>query len=194
MTEIEQRFEYLLDRLRTAYDGVGHSSGRPYVYFVYPPDQERAVRRLADESFRDGPSLRFHKIDLLELTIDSLRDREEQSQRLLNDPAKRDGAANSILRLWVRAVGKAIDAAVASPFSPARPVIVLSGLAALHPLGNPTSLMEALAESEPRDPVTNRIVPVVLLVPGVRPPQTSRTYQFLGLKRLELSFYRGEEI
>lgn len=194
MNEIENRFEYLLDGLRTAYDGIGHSSGRPYVYFVYPPDQERAVRRLADENFQDSPSLCFHKIDLLALTIDSLRDREEQSQCLLDDPAKRDGAADSIFRLWVRAVGKSIAAALSTPTSAARPVIVLFGLAALHPLGNPTSLMEALAESEPRDPATNRIVPVVLLVPGVRPPQTSRTYQFLGLKRLELSFYRGEEV
>jgi hypothetical protein len=34
---------------------------------------------------------------------------------------------------------------------------------------------------------------IVLLVPGIRPPQTSREYLFLGLERLDLSFYRGEE-
>jgi len=71
---------------------------------------------------------------------------------------------------------------------------VLYGLAALHPLGNPTNLMEAVAEQEPRDPTTNKIVPVVLLVPGTHPPQTSRTYLFLGLENEQLSFYRGEEI
>jgi len=73
-------------------------------------------------------------------------------------------------------------------------VIVLSGLAALHPLGNPTALMEGIAEQEPRDPLTNRIVPIVLLVPGTRPAQTSRQYRFLGLDRRTLDFYRGEEL
>jgi hypothetical protein len=74
-----------------------------------------------------------------------------------------------------------------------RPVAVLCGLAALHPLGTPTRLMETMAEQEVRDPRTDRIVPVVLLVPGVRPPQTSRRYWFLGQQRLDCDFYRGEE-
>jgi len=75
-----------------------------------------------------------------------------------------------------------------------RPVVVLHGLAALHPLGNPTSLMEQIAEREPHDPCTKRIVPFVLLVPGLRPPGTSRTYLFLGREDLRLEFYRGEEV
>ncbi len=54
--------------------------------------------------------------------------------------------------------------------------------------------MEGIAEQEPRDPLTNRIVPIVLLVPGTRPAQTSRQYRFLGLDRRTLDFYRGEEL
>jgi len=54
--------------------------------------------------------------------------------------------------------------------------------------------MEFLAEHEPRHPDTNTIVPIVLLIPGTRPPQTSRRYLFLGQERLRLDFYRGEEI
>jgi hypothetical protein len=54
--------------------------------------------------------------------------------------------------------------------------------------------MEEVAEREPRDPTTGRIVPFVLLVPGVRPPGTSRTYLFLGREDLRLEFYRGEEV
>ena len=73
-------------------------------------------------------------------------------------------------------------------------MVVLHGLAALHPLGNPTALMEFLAEQEPRDPSTNSIVPIALLIPGVRPPQTSRRYLFLGQERLRFDFYRGEEM
>ena len=53
---------------------------------------------------------------------------------------------------------------------------------------------EFLAEQEPRDPTTNTIVPVVLLIPGIRPPQTSRRYLFLGQERLRFDFYRGEEM
>lgn len=70
---------------------------------------------------------------------------------------------------------------------------MLRGLAALHPLGNPTNLMEAIAEQETRDPATGQMAPVVLLVPGLRPPQSSRTYLFLGQETLHLQFYRGEE-
>ena len=72
-------------------------------------------------------------------------------------------------------------------------MVVLRGLAALHPLSHPTAMMEALAEQEPRDADTGRTVPVVALVPGIRPPQTSREYLFLGQERLRFTFYRGEE-
>ena len=54
--------------------------------------------------------------------------------------------------------------------------------------------MEFLAEQEPRNPRTTTIVPIVLLIPGIRPPQTSRRYLFLGQERLRLDFYRGEEM
>ena len=37
---LEQRFTDAVGRLHTAYDNIGHSSGRPYLYFVYPPEHE----------------------------------------------------------------------------------------------------------------------------------------------------------
>jgi hypothetical protein len=192
--DLQQRLDDLLRRLRTSYDGIGHSSGRPYVYFVYPPEQERTVQRMADEQMRNVATLYFHHIDLLALTIQNLAGQEERRQQLLNDPRRREGAAEAILRLWVRAVSRDVSARLERPQQEGRPVIVLRGLAALHPLGNPTALMEFLAEQEPRNPSTNTIVPVVLLIPGIRPPQTSRRYLFLGQERLRLDFYRGEEM
>jgi hypothetical protein len=54
--------------------------------------------------------------------------------------------------------------------------------------------MEFLAEQEPRNPSTNTVVPIVLLIPGIRPPQTSHRYLFLGQERLRFDFYRGEEM
>jgi len=193
--ELQQRLDVLLYRLRTAYDGIGHSSGRPYVYFVYPPEQERTVQRMADEQLRSDKTLCFHHVDLLPLTIKSLAGQEERRQQLLNDPLKKDSTTEAMMRLWARVVGREITTRLEETVEQGgRPVVVLRGLAALHPLGNPTALMEFLAEQEPRNPSTNTIVPIVLLIPGIRPPQTSRRYLFLGQERLRLDFYRGEEM
>src|SRR2546422_7299139 len=102
--DLQQRFDMLLHRLRTAYDGIGHSSGRPYVYFVYPPQQERTVRRMAGEQLRSDRMLCFHHVDLLLLTITSLAGQEERRQQFLNNALKKDGATEAIMRLWARAV------------------------------------------------------------------------------------------
>ena len=191
---LDQRFQNVLARLRDAYDGIGHSSGRPYLYFVYPPDHDQWVRRVADEQMQGDGDLHYIHLDLLRLAQESLAGQEEKRTALLNDPGRSEGVKTSIMRLWARHVGKSIQEHVRSAPSDQRPVVVLRGLAALHPLGNPTMLMEAVAEDEPRHPSTGRPIPIVLLVPGVHPPQTSRTYCFLGLDSAELTFYRGEEI
>ena len=192
--DLQQRLDVLIHRLRTAYDGIGHSSGRPYVYFVYSPEQERTVQRMVDEQLRSDTTLFFHRVDLLSLTIKSLTGQEERRQQLLNDPLKRSSVTEAMMRLWTRAISRDITVRLESAQQEGRPVVVLQGLAALHPIGNPTALMEFLAEQEPRNPRTNTIVPIVLLIPGIRPPQTSRRYLFLGQERLRLDFYRGEEM
>ena len=193
--ELQQRLDVLMYRLRTAYDGIGHSSGRPYVYFVYPPEQERTVQRMIDEQLRSDTTLFFHHVDLLPLTIKSLAGQEERRQQLLNDSLKQSSVTEAIMRLWARTVSREITTRLEETVQQERrPVVVLRGMAALHPLGNPTALMEFLAEQEPRNPRTTTIVPIVLLIPGIRPPQTSRRYLFLGQERLRLDFYRGEEM
>jgi len=193
--DLQQRLDVLMYRLHTAYDGIGHSSGRPYVYFVYPPEQERTVQRMIDEQLRSDTTLCFHHVDLLPLTIKSLAGQEERRQQLLNDPLKQSSTTVAIMRLWARTLNHEIASRLEETIEQGgKPVVVLRGLAALHPIGNPTALMEFLAEQEPRDPTTNTIVPIVLLIPGIRPPQTSRRYLFLGQERLRLDFYRGEEM
>jgi hypothetical protein len=190
--ELQQRFDLLLNRLSTAYDGIGHSSGRPYLYFVYPLAQERHVQRMLGEQTRSHASLAFLCIDMLEITIASLEGQEERRQQFLNDPLRSQGQAEAILRVWARKLSEKIAAELGSLAPKQRPVVVLYNLAALHPLGDPTSLMEFLAEREPRNPQTGAIVPITLLVPGSRPPQSSRAYLFL--EQIQLDFYRGEEI
>lgn len=191
---LDQHFGEMLRRLHDAYDSIGHSSGRPYLYFVYSPEQEPHLRRLVKERMHPIDNFRFLHVDLLELTLESLKDQEERRTEILNDPMKGSNAAQSILRLWARRLGTKINELLATIEATTRPIVVLQGMAALHPIGNPTNLMEAVAEQEPRHPHTNRIVPVVLLVPGTRPPQSSREYLFLGLEEQRLTFYRGEEV
>jgi len=191
---LADRMELLLQRLRTSYDGIGHSSGRPYVYFVYSPSSEREIVRMAEEQLRSDNQICFHHIDLLTIALNSIEGQEQRRQELLGDPLKSSGMTEAVVRLWAKGLNKEINERLNSPASKGRPVVVLRGMAALHPLGNPTSMMEALAEQEPRDPTTNAIIPIVLLVPGIRPPQTSRRYLFLGQEKLRLDFYRGEEI
>ena len=193
--ELQQRLDVLLYRLHTAYDGIGHSSGRPYIYFVYPPEQERTVQRMIDDQLRSDTTLCIHHVDLLPMTIKSLAGQEERRQQLLNDPLKQSGTAEAIMRLWARTLSREITTRLEQTTQQGkRPVVVLRGLVSLHPLGNPTALMEFLAEQEPRDPGTNTVIPIVLLIPGIRPPQSSRRYLFLGQERLRFDFYRGEEM
>src|SRR5579859_6944567 len=105
--DLQQRLDILLHRLRSTYDGIGHSSGRPYVYFVYPPEQERALQRLVDDVLRSDDLLCFHWIDLLPLTIAAIKNQEERRRELLMDP-RSPGAAGDILRLWTRALMREI--------------------------------------------------------------------------------------
>jgi hypothetical protein len=74
----------------------------------------------------------------------------------------------AILRVWARTISREITTRLEETAQQGgSPVVVLRGLAALH---------------------------LVLLIPGIRPPQTSRRYLFLGQERLRFDFYRGEEM
>jgi hypothetical protein len=191
---LELRFQSMRRRLTEVYESLGQSSGRPYIYFVYPPAEELRVRSLANDYMIDDGDLTFLHIDLLPLTMASLDGQEERRAALLNDQVKSQGADKSILRRWAQQLANEMDRGIKELAGSGRPVVVLCGLAALYPLGNPTALMEAAAERELHDPRTGKVVPIVLLIPGVNPPQTSRTYLFLGLEDQLLSFYRGEEM
>jgi hypothetical protein len=191
---MEERLSHLKNRLGSAYDGIGHSHGRPYIYFVYPSEQERVLRRLVEYELRDDATLTFYHLDVLTIVLQSTKGQESRREELLNDPLKSGEAKRSLVRLWAKRVGQAITTSLETTPPLTRPVVILRGLAALHPLGTPTGMMEELAEQEPRNPATGQMVPIVLLVPGVRPPQTSREYLFLGQERQRQAFYRGEEV
>lgn len=194
MNELQERLDLLLGRLRSSYDSIGHSSGRPYVYFVYPPDREKLVYRMVDEATSSPVgNLAFVHVNLLPTVMQTTAGQESRREELLDGSDAGRTASTSLMRLWSRAIGRELADRLPATADAGRPVIVFRGMAALYPVGNHTGLMELLAENEVRDRVTGRVVPIVILVPGVRPPQTSRAYWFLGRPDLQLDFYRGEE-
>lgn len=194
MRDLTERMTFLRNRLQSAYDGLGQSSGRPYLYFVYPPTDELALRRLIDQELMAIPGLTLLRIDVLLLTIDVLRGEEEPRENLLKHPLDGTQAAADIAGIWTRALRRRMLKTLAAVTSDMRPVIYLEGLAALHPLTNPTTVMESFAEHSIDHPQTLRPVPIVLFVPGVQLPHMSRMYQYLDAKSPILSMYRGEDI
>lgn len=195
MDQLDQRFAFLRTRLQSAYDGLGQSTGRPYLYFVYPPEADQQVRRVIDEQFTTLPSLYTIRIDLLDLTMEALRGEEEGREAVLVDPnpAISSVAPGDIADLWQDELRIAMQERLEDVSPGTRPFILLEGLAALHPLTNPTAVMEKFAEDSLDNPATGRPVPIVLFVPGYRVPNTSRQYYFLREASEQLKMYRGED-
>jgi hypothetical protein len=196
MEYLEQRLAFLRARLQSAYDGLGQSTGRPYLYLVYPPAADQQVRRFVDELFTVLPSMHPVRIDLLRLTLDALRGEESGREATLTnpDPAISTTAPGDIAALWQDDLRFAMQQALEATPSGLRPLILLEGLAALHPLTNPTAVMEQFAEHRLDNPATGRPVPIVLFVPGFRVPHTSRAYYFLTQTPQPLLMYRGEDV
>jgi hypothetical protein len=193
MRDLTERLEFLRTRLQTTYEGLGQSSGRPYLYFVYPPEDELTMLRLITHDLMSLPGIAPIRIDVLNVTMQAIRGQEDRRQALLENPLTSDQAQRDLAGIWTRAVRRFISEQLATVTRNTRPVVVLEGLGALHPLTNPTAMMEAFAETSLDNPHTSRPVPIVLFVPGIQLPQTSRMYQFIDPKTQPLLMYRGEE-
>ncbi len=196
MEQLEQRLSNLRSRIQTAYEGLGQTSGRPYIYFVYPPEAEQHVRRAIKELFTMLPALHVLRVDVLDLTIDTLHGEEAAREALLVDPdkAKSTVAPREIAGIWQEELRELVQRELVAVPPTARPIVFLEGLAALHPLTNPTAVMERFAEQSLDNPSTGRPVPIVLFVPGFLVPHMSRTFHFLTQTSQPLIMYRGEEI
>ena len=144
--------------------------------------------------FHEDASLAFVLIDLLPLTIESFEGDSEGRSHVLNDPLLAETARREIVQLWSDVLCEKIVAEVAGTPVGKRPVAILYGVAALHPMGTPTDLMAFVAETEPRDQRTGRAVPIVVFVPGYSPSYLSgQFYHFLDPQGPRLQFYRGTE-
>lgn len=194
-SDIQQRLDQVAERFIQGYHSIGHSVSHPYLYFVYDPDAERLVQMLLPHLLQDTPPFVVHQVDLLSIAIESLAGQEERRQQLLNDPWKGANQAQAILNVWARETKTRVEALLQTAKGDTRPTLVLSNTAALHPVGNPSTFLEALYELQhPRHPSTSAAVPTLVCVPGFYSAQTSRCYQFLSRGHPVLPFYYGESL
>jgi hypothetical protein len=161
---------------------------------VYDPQENDTLfpEVLAHYMHKDE-SLAFAAFDLVQVTIESLKDKEETYEQVLSDPVLEEVARQEIVQLWAETICERIVADVAQMPVGRRPIVILYGVAALHPLGTPTQLMQLVAETEPRDERTGRAIPIVVFVPGYL-PQYKSGYHFLDRESPVLSFYLGESV
>jgi hypothetical protein len=177
---MEQRLRLLAEKVQTHYESL--NSGYPYLYFVYDPDDENILPEIILKYFPSDECLSFAPIDLLKVSIESIEGDEEEREYELNDPMLASEARREIVQLWSEAISKRIVADVAVTPVDKRPVALLYGVAALHPLGTPTQLMLCIAEMEPRDERTGRAVPIVVFIPGFLSLRTNAYfYHFLDV-------------
>ena len=187
---MEQRLRLLVEKVHARYECLGHSARYPYVSFVYDPDDEKILPELLLKFFYEDEHLFFTIIDLLPLSIESVESGEEERDIALNDPMLAQNARHEIVQLWSDVLCEKIMADVAVTPVGKRPVAILYGLAAVHPLGTPTQLIELMAEMELHDERTGHAVPIVVFIPGYLPPQT-HGYRFLNPESPLLPFSQG---
>jgi hypothetical protein len=186
MDEHLQHLERLAERLHTGYDFIGYSEQSPYGYYIHDPKVTRSLPSLLPQYIK--PPLFLCLVDLLTLSIDSLRGQEERREALLL-------SSQAIEKLWVRWTKKKIEELCVSVTENERPVAVVSNTAALHPISNPSSFLASWDDYGPcRHPITGKSIPLILLIPGFHHPSSGLMYHFLSLQQEPLTLYLGENI
>lgn len=186
-----QHLERLAERLRTGYDTIGYSQRSPYGYYIHDPQETPSLPELLPEYLK--PPLTLCLVDLLELSIDSLRGQEQRRQELLEKNFS--SQAQDIEELWVRWTKRKIEDLSASAAKNDRPVAVISNTAALHPISHPSSFLASWDRYGPcLHPITEKSIPLILLIPGFHHATSGRLYHFLSPQQKALAFYLGENI
>jgi len=181
-----QKLRQAIERITTRYEHIGRKTGAPFLAIVYPPDSEREVLRewktLTDSLCSDYD---FREIDAMALTVVETKKHGVQNIiSLLEDPMPGSNAESELGQIWVTAVANAVKEKSQKPSKGKRIVVVLKGLAALHPVTGPRAVMQTLWDSQ------QSILdgPVVVFIPGSL--VESRVYKFLNLR--EEFMYRGD--
>ena len=174
-----------IERLRDRYDLIGRKTAAPFLAVIYPAEDERAFLKewhsLAETQLRESAVVH---LDLLASTSRALQDLGlDAVVDAIAAPMPGSNPEQELGAMWTRAVADEVQAAAAAHVG-RRPVVVLEGMAALHPATPPGAVMHALWDGGRGAPDCV----VVLLIPGELVER--RVYRFLG--SVEEFMYSGD--
>jgi hypothetical protein len=174
-----------IERLRTRYEHIGRKTGAPFLALVVPPEFEAvAIREWHTQAGTLRPEIEVAHVDLLDVTRQRLSELGVANViEALRDPMPGSEPQNELGAVWIEDAVVAVRAAFVAR-GPARRVVSLERMSALHPATSPYHLFHALWESG-----TGVVEgPVVAIIPGTY--DEPRVYSFLGQKREFM--YRGD--
>ena len=150
--------------------GIGNEIG--FYIFDYPPENELHVRERIDALVRDigrqQPDLRVAHINLFDLIVDHLQERQLLEKSLALQHKKGDAALRSPLAAPLQAQRLAdVFAKVVDPMS--HNLVLLSGVGSAYPLVRSHNLLNALQ-------AIMRHIPLVMFYPGRYDGQSLRLF------------------
>lgn len=150
--------------------GIGNEIG--FYIFDYPPENELHVRERIDALVRDigrqQPDLRVAYINLFDLIVDHLQERQLLEKSLALQHKKGDAALRSALAAPLQAQRLAdVFAKVVDPMS--HNLVLLSGVGSAYPLVRSHNLLNALQ-------AIMRHIPLVMFYPGRYDGQSLRLF------------------
>lgn len=150
--------------------GIGNEIG--FYIFDYPPENELHVRERIDALVRDigrqQPDLRVAHINLFDLIVDHLQERQLLEKSLALQHKKGDAALRSALAAPLQAQRLAdVFAKVVDPMS--HNLVLLSGVGSAYPLVRSHNLLNALQ-------AIMRHIPLVMFYPGRYDGQSLRLF------------------
>lgn len=180
------KIDEAVEIIRNRYDHIGRKTGAPFLAVIYDPEAERQVlTRWRDRADSLRPDFALAELDVAEIVSDSVQELggPQVVAELMSNPMPGSDPSAELARVWLSAICRAVRQALLDS-GLGRPVAVLEGLAALHPVSGPRALMQALWDEDH----TSLNGPVVLLVPGRI--VHAKNYLFLGEK--DEFMYRGD--
>lgn len=174
MTHLKDRLNQILDRTTSDdfLSGRGLGNEIPFYAFDYPPEEELAVREhirfLLQQLPKKRPDLRVRHINLLELIISHLKERNLYHKAISLQRKKGDTAALKALKAPLDAEKIArILAATAQPEQ--HDLVLVSGVGSVYPLLRTHSLLNNLH-------ALMQQTPLVMFYPGKYDGQTLRLF------------------
>ena len=181
--DLSKRLDKILDRITSDDFLKGSSNEIPFYAFDYPPEQELEVRQhikfLLAQIPKARPDLRFIHVNLFDLIIDYLKERNFYDKALQVQQDKGDDALLSALKAPLDATRLAkVFASKVDPEN--NDLILVSGVGSTYPLLRTHNLLNNL------HPLMGH-TPLVLFFPGIYDGQSLRLFGTL----VDKPYYRA---